>query len=272
MIHHIHRPSFPLNRHIAVFTYFKGLVPGHGFERFLPDGNVEIIVDLAGRAEHIYDDTALQPIQTCREIWASGVRTRYLTLSSGHKSELFVINFRKGMAYPFFPVPMQEMSDRVVDADSLWRGGLSGLRERLLEAPTPTAKFHVAEGFLSSMRRGPLEANACVEHAIQALLDSPENMVLERLYSNIGYSKKHFIRLFSERVGVPPKTYARLARFQKVVQEIARSGGVDWSSVARECGFYDQAHFIHDFKRFSGFTPSEYSKRKSDDVNYVPLG
>ncbi|MDQ3002549.1 MAG: AraC family transcriptional regulator [Fibrobacterota bacterium] len=71
---------------------------------------------------------------------------------------------------------------------------------------------------------------------------------------------------------MPPKTYARLVCFQKAVLEIEKSGRADWLTVARVCGFYDQAHFIHDLKRFSGFTPLEYFKRKSKDLNYVPVG
>lgn len=271
MILHSRAPVPPLDICIAAFTHFKGLVPGHGFERFLPDGNVEIIIDLAGRPEHIYDPGTLTPIQTCRGMWASGVRTRYLTLSSGHKSELFVIAFRKGRAYPFFPLPMEELSDRVLGAEEVWGRRFDPLREMLLEAPSPEAKFIAAERFLLSLRPR-LDLEPCVDHAVRSILADPAGLALGDLYARIGYSPRHFIALFRERLGVAPKTYARLARFQKAVADIERAGKIDWNEVAGDCGFYDQAHFIHEFKRFSGFTPEDYLRRKSAELNYVPVG
>jgi len=61
-------------------------------------------------------------------------------------------------------------------------------------------------------------------------------------------------------------------RFQKAILEIESRDSVHWSSIALESGFYDQAHFINDFKTFSGFTPNEYLKKKSELLNYIPVG
>jgi AraC-like DNA-binding protein len=73
-------------------------------------------------------------------------------------------------------------------------------------------------------------------------------------------------------VGVTPKQYLKIMRFQKVICEIERYGFILWSQISREGGYYDQAHFIHDFKHFSGFTPNEYLKRKTNTLNYIPMG
>jgi AraC-like DNA-binding protein len=61
-------------------------------------------------------------------------------------------------------------------------------------------------------------------------------------------------------------------RFQKVVNEIETTVDLDWAAIAQNCGFYDQSHFINDFKIFSGFTPEAYASQKSDVLNYVPVG
>jgi AraC-like DNA-binding protein len=61
-------------------------------------------------------------------------------------------------------------------------------------------------------------------------------------------------------------------RFQKAIQEIENNKSIQWINIATESGFYDQAHFINDFKDFSGFTPSEYIKRKAETLNYIPVG
>ena len=68
-----------------------------------------------------------------------------------------------------------------------------------------------------------------------------------------------------------PKLFARVQRFQEVVKTVHPLREVDWADVAAACGYFDQAHFIHDFRAFSGFTPVEYFARKSEHQNHVPL-
>ena len=68
-----------------------------------------------------------------------------------------------------------------------------------------------------------------------------------------------------------PKLFARVQRFQSVVGTVHAASEVDWSDIAAACGYFDQAHFIHDFRAFSGFTPGAYLALKSEHRNHVPL-
>jgi AraC-like DNA-binding protein len=94
---------------------------------------------------------------------------------------------------------------------------------------------------------------------------------LHQLSDEIGYSQKHFIDLFRQQVGVTPKQYIKIMRFQKAICAIERERFISWNRISLESGYYDQAHFIHDFKHFSRFTPNEYMKRKAATLNYVPV-
>lgn len=271
MIYKIHKPKEPLSHFIDYFVYYEGYNPVHTVDRFLPDGNTEIIIDLTDQPKYILDNESLKPIQSCQQVWASGVRTEFITLPSTINAAMFLIYFKKGMASSFYPLPMYELSDRVVDADLIWGETFGLLREALLGRQSISDKFRYTEQFLLRNFSGNMKTNVCVEFALENIIKQPSNLRLEWLNKKIGYSQKHFISMFKEHVGVSPKAYLQIVRFQKVIQDIETSKSVDWIHIAHESGFYDQAHFINDFKRFSGFTPEEYLNRKNDILNYVPV-
>ena len=274
MILRIYKPSFPLHGFIEHIIYFEGLNAPHRLDRFLPDGNTEIIIDLTERPQHIYDTETLQEIQTCRCAWVSGVRTRPITIPSGTGSRMLVIAFKKGKAFPFYPFPMSELTDTVTGADLVFGRRFRDLREQLLAADSVARMFSLVEGFLSRQAGTAIEedlSTRCIDHAVSSILAQPTLRSLQRLSEEIGYSQKHFINLFRQQVGVPPKQYLRIMRFQKAIGAIDGNEFVHWNRVALDGGYFDQAHFIHDFKRFSGFTPNEYLKRKTSLLNYVPV-
>jgi len=272
MILETHIPRFPLNHFIDHFIYYEGYKPGHSIDRFLPDGNTEIIIDFDERPQYIYDNQTLKEKQACHRVWASGVRTEFITIPSGKHAAMFIISFRKGMAYPFFPLPMNEMADRVVDADLLWGDDFGFLREQLRETSEIKLKFDTAESFLLGTFRRRLAVNPAVEYALAEIIRQPDQINFARLNQSIGYSQKHFIDMFKQQVGIAPKAYLKIIRFQKAISEIEECKEVNWTIISQDSGFYDQAHFINDFKFFSGFTPNEYVRRKNDILNYVPVG
>ena len=115
MILQVHKPSFPLNQYVENLVYYHGLTTLHNLDRFLPDGNTEIILDLTENPQYIYDNETLQEIQVCRYTWVSGVRTEPITIPSGKGSRMMIIAFKKGRAFPFYPFPMSELTDTVAE-------------------------------------------------------------------------------------------------------------------------------------------------------------
>jgi methylphosphotriester-DNA--protein-cysteine methyltransferase len=87
----------------------------------------------------------------------------------------------------------------------------------------------------------------------------------------IGLSQRRLIDLFHDQVGLTPKAFCRVRRFQRVLETVHRKPGVDWAQVALDGGYYDQAHFIHDFQGFSGMTPATYLARATEHLNHVPI-
>lgn len=271
MIFQTHIPKSPLDQFVESFIYHESYNPSHSIDRFLPDGNVEIIIDLDDKPKFIYDNETLRKIQTCQNGWASGVRSEPISIHSGKESAMLVINFKKGLAYPFFSLPMNEIADSVVDADLLWGNSFAVLRERLLETKDITHRFLLTEDFLLKNLQTNLSINPCVEYAVNEIIQNPDQINLGTLNKKIGYSQKHFISMFKKKVGITPKAYLKIMRFQKAISEIERLKEIDWTQLSQNCGFYDQAHFINDFRLLSGFTPEQYLSMKNQLLNYVPV-
>jgi AraC-like DNA-binding protein len=269
MIFAQHIPRFPLNEFVDCFVYFRGMQAEHRIERLLPDGNVVLILDLTDGAQCIYDNETLEPIQTCRRAWFSGLQQQGLSIPSGNGSENFVIMFKKGRSFPFTRTPLSEFANLVVDAELAFTQDILQLRAALQELPTPQAKFSYAEVELLRRFGGGLEVNTCVDYAVQRIEQNPHETTIRAVSEKVGYSQKHFIQLFKKQVGVTPKSFLRIMRFQKAINEIGRAQTVNWAGLAADCGYFDQAHMITDFRAFAGLTPVEYRRQASAYPSYV---
>ena len=216
-------PEAPLNQFVECLFYHQDINPPHSIDRFLPDGNTEIIIDLTETPKYIYDNETLIEKQKCINAWASGVRTEYISIPSGQDSCMLVIYFRKGMAYPFFPLPMNEMSDRVIDTDLLWGRSFEGLRYALLDEKDLDRRFSIVEQFLIDNYLANANLNPCISFAVEQMQARPSRLELTGLYKKIGYSQKHFTDMFKSHVGVTPKAYLRILRFQKALAKLKKA-------------------------------------------------
>lgn len=267
----IYFPTAPLNQFVECFTFYEDVSFNHSIERLFPEGVVEVIIDLAEIPKFIYDNNALTEIQTCKTAWVSGVRKEFISISVLPYSAMFVIRFRRGMAYPFLQVPIHELDGQVIDADLIFGSRFGEIREQLLASPSPQAKFGLMEKYLSERSKNILAIPPVVSFGIQQILQNPTTTQINLLADKTGYSHKHFLSLFTKYVGLTPKQFLRVMKFQQTLQSIEQTSIPNWSQLALECGYYDQAHFINDFRSFSGLTPNEYMIKKGEYFNYVAI-
>jgi AraC-like DNA-binding protein len=271
MISKLYIPAFPLNQFIKSFFYYTGFEPQHEIDRLLPDGNVQLIFDLTEYPKYIYDNYSLKEIQSCKKVWFSGFRTEPITIPSGKESEMLIVQFEKGKAYPFLSEPMHALTNYVIDAELVLKKDILDLRDQLKEVPYIETKFLFLENYLLKQYGNGLHDNPFVDFMISEISSAPNMSRLQQLSEKTGYSQKHVIHIFKNLVGVTPKSFLRITRFQKAVFEIENQRQVNWTSLAFDCGYYDQSHFIADFKNFSGFTPVQYLEHKRYFLNYIPI-
>jgi AraC-like DNA-binding protein len=94
---------------------------------------------------------------------------------------------------------------------------------------------------------------------------------IKDLAVKLGISQKHLISMFSNKVGLAPKAFSRISKFQKVIHQLESIKRIEWTWIATDCGYYDQSHFIKEFSEFSGVNPSEYLTQRGEYINYLPV-
>ena len=94
---------------------------------------------------------------------------------------------------------------------------------------------------------------------------------IDNVAGELGVSHKHLIQRFRDEVGLTPKRFCRIRRFRSVLSAIQNQHTVDWADLACACGYFDQAHFIREFRDFSGLNPSAYLTQRGEYLGYVPV-
>jgi transcriptional regulator GlxA family with amidase domain len=117
----------------------------------------------------------------------------------------------------------------------------------------------------------PPERHGGVDYALRQFSGRSIAPAVAAVTERIGMSARCFIEAFRNEVGMTPKAYCRVRRFQQIIRQAWGQREVDWAAVAGSCGYYDQAHFIHDFKQFCGLTPSVYLARRGRHPSHVPV-
>jgi methylphosphotriester-DNA--protein-cysteine methyltransferase len=136
------------------------------------------------------------------------------------------------------------------------------LQQRLVEANGAAAVFGVlSQELVDALARIGFSTRPVVTHALAAARDAPEASVAD-LAKSAGLDAKRLIRLFVDDVGLTPKLYLRIARFERLLSDVFPRRTVDWSIAASEHGYFDQSHLIHDFREFADMTPTEYQERR----------
>lgn len=266
-----YRPPAPLSAYVDLIWYYTGFSRGHAKERLLPTGTTELVINLHEDEVRTYDPDNLDRCIRHPGSVVVGVHTRYFVLDTEEQTNVIGVHFKPGGAFPFLPPPAHELRDEHVDLEAIWGLEARFLRERLLAAATPEGKFAVLEqALLARLGRIP-EPHGAVLHALRCIDGAPHLQTIAGLTERLGLRPKRFIQLFTEQVGLTPKVYCRIQRFQRVIAQVGQQRRVDWADVAAGCGYYDQAHFIRDFRAFSGLNPGTYLGLRGDYQNHVPI-
>ena len=263
-------PAPPLDQWIESIWVCRNDPRPRALERILPSGAPQLVVNLAEDETRIYEDSAAG--LNCRRSPGSiltGITTRAQVIDTDEQAFVAGVVFRPGGTVPFVAPPAGELTGADVALETLWgRQRTALIREQLLGGRDPDATLDALEAALLEMRRDKTPHPA-VRFALAEFRGHPSVARIRAVTDAIALSPKRFIERFKADVGVTPKRYCRLLRFQRVVTSAHHRGPADWTDIALACGYFDQAHLIHDFREFSGLTPTAYEARRTDFQNHV---
>jgi AraC-like DNA-binding protein len=266
-------PSPPLDGFVEHLWYFEGLEASHGMENVVPDGAFELIIDLRDEPRKLFERENISRHRSFRRGWMSGAHSRYIVIDVLPGASMMGAHFKAGGVAPFLGLPADELADRVVELEEIWGSEAAWWREQLLEARGGKAKLRLLEMLLARrLQRGktPRFNESRVTQAVRRLERSGVPLAIGALADELGVSHKHLIAEFQRTVGLSPKIFSRIRRFQGVLGRIHEQKQVEWADVACACGYYDQAHFVHDFKEFAGLNPTEFLTHTLDDPRFIP--
>ena len=272
MIFSTHQLSNHLETYIESIFHFSDFMPEHSIERVVPTGHVFIIFELDNMVRHTFDNETLKPKNNYTQVWVSGVHKNYLSISSHNHSEMFIIQFKPYGAYPYFKQPINQITNQVIAAEEIFGKQILDLRQHLFKLDTVEEKFKAAEHWLRSRFSNDKTPPIELLNFITRIQQNPTHR-LSKLMSEYSKSQKHLIHQFKKYVGVTPKYYQRIVRFNEILQQLHQSKQIDWAQLAFQLGYTDQSHFIKEFKHFSGFNPEKFLNKDyhKEEPNFFPL-
>jgi AraC-like DNA-binding protein len=254
-----------------MFWSYEGYDPPHSRERVVPTGTMQLIVNLREEELRLYDRQDHRRFQSLGVSLISGTHSRFVVIDTASQASTVGVHFKAGGAQPFLGVSAGELRDANVPLDALWGTKATELRDRLLEAQTSEVRFDVLKRALLAQVARPLTHHPAVAFALREFQGMTRTRTVKEVSRRTGMSQRRFIQLFREAVGLTPKLFCRILRFQEVIRLVGSEKRVQWAEVALRCGYFDQAHFVHDFRAFSGTTPTNYLAHSGEHPNHVSL-
>jgi AraC-like DNA-binding protein len=272
MLYLEHSPQPALSPFIKTLWYVRDPEATHRHERVLPTGRAQIVLSLA--RDYLTDaNNFAYPLNHSPAGIFLGIYSRYQQIDAIDFTELIGIVFHPGGTVPFFPDNASTFANCETALDDLWGRASLNLRNELRDAPTPEQKFSLLEFALLTrlalskhQRRDPI-----LDYALTHLHAAPGTTTIAELTRTTGLSPRRLSERFNEQVGISPKLYCRIQRFQQALQLMHQGADVPWAELALTCGYYDQSHFANDFRAFSGLSATDYSTTNRIWANHIPL-
>jgi AraC-like DNA-binding protein len=258
MFYKEYSPSPQLSGYVQCYWILRSSFnPFPAPERLIPDGSIELIFNFGApyQRSRVTDEKQQELIKGSHIV---GQRAQCFLIEQQGAIDHVAIRFKPGGLYPFVRLPVSELTNCAVEAEFIFGPACREIESRLFEAKSNRQRIQMLENFLQR-RLLRVDQNAQLVHAaLSEIAKTNGNIPIGTLIGQSRAGYKQWERKFLAVVGITPKFYSRVVRFLAVFNQMKHDPLDNWSAVAMACGYYDQAHFIKEFKEFTGTTPAQF--------------
>lgn len=271
MVYNVYRPSAPLSEHIKCYWSLQAdeTQTAAGKERIFPDGCTELIFHYGSlfKRHMTSNQSHMQP-----RSFVHGQLKQYMDIEATGAIGIFSVRFRPGGLQAFMPDDVCRVTELSVNLHDIWQQEGKYLEEKMLHAADDHHRVSIVETFLLRRYQAARANNGLVNHSVHLILQNAGNIEIERLAQILNISKRHVERRFINEVGIAPKLFSRIVRFNGMLARINEWEDTHLTRLAYEGGFSDQSHFIRDFRAFTGMAPKQYYKDRPELVRLFTSG
>ncbi len=242
----------------------SGREPAKEAELALPTGTVELVIEVDGNPVAVRPAADLKQTRVYESPLLCGVHSLPFALPED-KSTVLGVHFRPAGAFALLPLPLDTLKDIHVSLFDVEADFAGQLQERVMAAKSALALNQTVQTLLLERLSREVHPLARDLSFLNTLPD------VQTLVDRSGYSHRRFNQIFREAVGLTPKRFIRVTRFQRTLQEINTQGEADWQDIVASCGYYDQAHLIHEFQTHALMTPGAYLASRGPRINHPSM-
>lgn len=250
----------------------RGALPGPVREHMLPTGCMHLVFRMTDGPMTTLDPRSGMPVQRVGTATVAGARPGFYVRERCMPVCSVGAVLRPGAAKLLFGVSAAELTARHTPLEDLWGAAAAGMRNRLLDVDECLARLALLESMLAARLAHVDPGRPAIGRALASL---PARDPVAAAVRRSGLSHRSFIARVRESVGLAPKRYLRILRFQKALHALRAGDGGSLAMHAAQAGYSDQAHLSRDFLELSGVTPREYLRRFPVEPNHLqvaPLG
>lgn len=261
----LRRPHPALRQHIAQLWHGAGQV-NYQRDRILPQARSYLLINL-GPPQYLFLPGPPELRVVFDDIWFSGLHEGPIETAAPQGSVLLGVAFGASGAASLLPWSQGELANRTGPLQDLIGSAALRLRERLLDTASVAARLDLVEDWLLDICVSGRSVHPLVHWTLARIHQSGGRVRAEELAREAGCSRKYLGSVVSRTVGLPPKSLARIHRFQHALNRLGTTR--DWAELAADCGYYDQSHLIRDFQQFSGLAPAAFLRSAQPDPGSV---
>jgi len=266
MFYRIIRPSGFLAQFIKYYWVLEiNSSEGEISERVIPTGNIELMFHYKKPFEVVCEE---KPYTQYRS-FICGINNTFSDISAKGDSGVIAVTFYPHGACNFFRFPLQEIEDSSIDLNEIHPSAIRFIEEMISTLTSIEEKIFLIEDFLKQSFKQILNSDlSLIQNGIDLINQREGNIKVSQLASELFTTERSLERKFKTFLGKSPKQYLRIARFRNVLHKLYNTDFTSLTDFSYECSFFDQAHFINDFKSMTGHTPGEFLLQYPDCSDY----